>query len=183
MQKNYLGFSLIEMMIVIALIAITISIILPTLSNKKEKVLSIFEKNINLLLKKAHFNAIETGKIQKIYFDLKNKKVELQEESSVNKNTNERVFSPVKSSRFKAKFDLSEKLEFNNFYINTVDGIKDQMAQATNDIWFFITSVGIAQDVVINIIDTQDQSRSLKAGLVLNPFTLVFEKHETFQKL
>ena len=101
---------------------------------------------------------VNTAVGKKIYFDLKRRTVELQQETGMDKATGERLFSTIKSPRFKSEFKLNDFIEFRNFYINTPQGIKDQMTQSVNDVWFFITGDGIAQSVVINIVDTREKA-------------------------
>ena len=170
-----LGFSLLEMVIVLALIGIAMTIIMPSFRKKNDLQIQGFRDNFTLLLHAAYLNALEKNKFQKIYVDIKNNKIQLQEESGKDKLTGDLLFSPLKAARF--------ILEIRNFYIHTKQGIKDQAAQAVNDVWFFITPDGIAQEVVINIVDASDKPAQPETGLILNPFTLNFELYDTFQKL
>ena len=178
-----LGFSLLEMVIVLALIGIAMTIIMPSFRKKNDLQIQGFRDNFTLLLHAAYLNALEKNKFQKIYVDVKNNKIQLQEESGKDKLTGDLLFSPLKAARFIREIEIPRFLEIRNFYIHTKQGIKDQAAQAVNDVWFFITPDGIAQEVVINIVDASDKPAQPETGLILNPFTLNFELYDTFQKL
>jgi len=177
------GFTLLEMVVVIALIGITMAIIIPGFRKKNQKNIQEFRENFTILLHGAYLNALEKNKFQKIYVDIKNSKIQLQEESGKDKLTGDLLFSPLKFSRFITEIILNPVLEFQNFYVTTKQGTKDQMAQAVNDIWFFITPDGVAQDVVINLIDMSEKPALPQAGLILNPFTLTFKQYDEFKKL
>ena len=54
----------------------------------------------------------------------------------------------------------------------------------TTELWFFIVPEGLAQDVVINLLDMRDKDRgkAKQVGLVLNPFAAQFKSYDSFQK-
>ena len=151
-----LGFSLLEMVMVFALIGIIMTIIMPSFRKKNDLLTQSFRDNFTLLLHAAYLKDKLTGDL---------------------------LFAPLKAARFIREIEIPRDLEIRNFYIHTKQGIKDQAAQAVNDVWFFLTSDGIAQELVINIVDTSDKPAQPEAGLILNPFTLNFELYDTFQKL
>ena len=185
LNKNSIksGFSLLEMVMVFALIGITMTIIIPSFRKKNDLQIQGFAQNFTLLLHAAYLNALEKNKFQKIYIDVKNNKIQLQEESGKDKLTGDLLFVPIKAAHFIHEIEIPRDLEIRNFYITTKQGTKDQAAQAVNDIWFFITPEGIAQEVVMNIVDMSEKPSQPEAGLILNPFTLNFELYDTFQKL
>jgi hypothetical protein len=54
----------------------------------------------------------------------------------------------------------------------------------TEEMWFYVIPGGMAQDVIINFIDTKDlyNNAPRSVGLVLNPFSAQFKIYDTFQK-
>ncbi len=184
LNKNSIksGFSLLEMVIVIALIGIAMTIMLPSFRKKNDLQIPSFRDSFTLLLHAAYLNALEKNKFQKIYVDVKNNKIQIQEESGKDKLTGDLVFTPIKNSRFIDSIEIPRDLEIRNFYIAIKEGTKDHVKQDLGSIFFFITPDGIAQEVVINIVDASDKPSQPEAGLILNPFTLNFELYDTFQK-
>jgi len=167
------GFSLLEMVIVIALIGIAMAIVMPSRKKSDRKIVPLFTQNLNTLLRKAYLSALEHTQAQKIYFDIKRGRVEVQQETDKKEwITHNSLF-----------VSIPQQIEFRNFYIATKQGKKDQLRQETNDVWFFITSDGIAQEVVLNIVDITEKAAIPEAGLVLNPITLIFNVHDEFKKL
>ena len=172
-MNNKKGFSLLEMVVVIALIGIAMAIIMPSRRKSGQRIAPLFAQNLNILLRKAYLSALEHAQAQKIYFDIKRGRVEVQQETDKKEwSTHDSLCMAIPS-----------QIEFRNFYIATKQGKKDQLRQETNDVWFFITSDGIAQEVVINIVDTTEKAAMPEAGLVLNPLTLIFKVNDEFKKL
>jgi len=93
-------------------------------------------------------------------------------------------FIPVTQVPWKPELAIPSSYEIINFYIEN----KDEMAASTErgELWFYITPAGLAQPVIINIIDrgqADDEERiAQQFSLVLNPFSVQFEYYDTFQR-
>src|SRR6188472_1239515 len=110
-RSNRLGFTLIEIMVVIALIAITLTVVMPNLSRRNKNSITAFTHNFNLLMQKGYLNALETSRTQRIFLDFKNRRIELQEASSSDNKSGEIDFAAVKSPRYKTSFEWPSSLE------------------------------------------------------------------------
>jgi prepilin-type N-terminal cleavage/methylation domain-containing protein len=182
MQKKQ-GFTLLEMVIVLAIIGITMTIIVPSFKRTGQAPLKQFIEDFSLFMRKTALRALEKNKELKIYINLKKRLIELHEESDKDKLTGEKRFAKITQQPFAKDLVIPESIEFKNAYITTATGTKDQLAQESDDFWFFITADGIAQEVVINLIDTTPKASQGQAGLILNPFTLAVEQYNEFKKL
>jgi hypothetical protein len=96
----------------------------------------------------------------------------------------EPIFEPVKGLSISRSLAIPKQLEFQQFFIEGFDEMARSSGRMTGQMWFFIVPDGLAQDVIINMIDTQDrvQGKPATIGLVLNPFSAHFEVHDSFQK-
>ena len=75
--------------------------------------------------------------------------------------------------------------EIKNFFIKGRDELSTTTSHATDTLWFYITPEGVAQEVIINMLDTNDtgaNNNPAQASAVLNPFTLQFTLYDEFQQ-
>lgn len=183
-KKN--GFTLIEILVVIAIMMVMATVIVPNLSPRKaadER--ASFIAQLNTLLRFAWQNALISHAVHKVVFDLKHKKIFLEQATDKKNNEGDVLFKSLGQSHFKTALTWPDNLVIKNFYIEGFDEMKRSVDGSTLETWFFIVPDGLAQHVTINIVDTKDlkqNGRQTKVGLVLNPFNAQFVAHDTFKK-
>ena len=167
MKNN--GFSLLEVVIAITVLAIVAAIVVPRLRNGGMPAHQKFLQNLNNLTRAAQLSALMTGKVHKIFFDLKQKRAAIEVDSGKLTSSGSPVFEPLANTYTKTGFALSDKLEFDRFAIKG----KDLMHKGAEykDAWFFITPDGLTQEVTIGI---GEPDRDRHVTLVINPFTAQF---------
>ena len=173
------GFTLLELMVVLVLIGLLATILIPNLRrqapNHDRKELAGYLNAISLF---AMQRAVETHRVHKIVLNLSKRIITLEAQSLKEKKD----FKPVKSSYLRTEFNWAPPLIFKNIYIDKED--KMRVVHKLAETWFFIVPDGLAQPVVLNIIDVKDTRRSSKGkqfSLVLNPFTMQFREYDSFQ--
>ena len=176
------GFTLIEILAVLVILGLLAAIVPPLLRQarpaaEREK----FITRLNAMMKFVWNNAIATGKIHRVNFDFKKKRVQAFIGGPKQQNP-----VPVRRTYFDPFFEIPKQLEVKNFYIEG----KDEMTRygpgkTSEETWFFVFPQGLSQEVVINMIDTKDKvngRRNRPVGLVLNPFSVQFEEYNVFKK-
>ena len=171
-------------MVAIAIIALLATMIIPNLGViRPEYQRKAFVQKLNSMMNLATAGSIADGRTYQLFFDIKNKLVSVRKDSGRKDSKNQAIFELVQVPYGDASFEIPDGYVFKNFYIEGADELRRH--GATNEVWFFVTPSGLAQTVVINIIDTLDVSRSEQGeiiGLVLNPFTAQYSEYDTFQK-
>lgn len=182
------AFTFIELVIVLAIIGILAVSILPNFKRlwpgyqQKE-----FVDHMNSLMQITWHNAVITNKLHKINFDLEKRKVWIETQGDKKPNVlGEAPFLPMMSPDIKTTYEWpAETLEFINFYIAKRDEISLTLRGKGGKIWFFVTPEGLAQPVILNIVDLRENTpgqRGTEFSLVLNPFLAQFKLYDTFQK-
>jgi general secretion pathway protein H len=114
MKRNH-GFSLIEVLVVIAIIALITGIALPTVSSYFQVSLNSASRDLATVIKEAYNSAVLTGKVFRIAYDLKTNQywVEsgprdalLDTKESKEREERKKKFSSMFSSKPKATFEL-----------------------------------------------------------------------------
>ncbi|HSW74030.1 MAG TPA: prepilin-type N-terminal cleavage/methylation domain-containing protein [Candidatus Limnocylindria bacterium] len=183
--KPQRGFTLIEVLIALAIVALIMAVAIPYIKPRD----AVQERKtvvarLNALTSMARHNALMTGKTHKILFDFEKRAVRLDIETNKKNDKNEPIFEPVKGLALPHLVAWPESLVIKNFYIEGYDEMERSSSRTRGSVWFFVVPDGLAQDVVINGIDTTDKKngKPVQFGLVLNPFSARFEVHDTFQK-
>lgn len=179
------GFTLIEILVAIAIIAVVATVVVPNLWQRKpyyERQQCV--RDLNALSNMAWQKAITTHKIHKVHFDLGRRMVFLQVESDDRDDKGEPVFVPVKGAYTVTSFSWPKNLEIRNFFIEGFDEIGKYQSGHAQEVWYFVYPEGRAQPVIINMIDTKDRfaGKPRQIGLVLNPFSALFKEYDTFQQ-
>lgn len=177
------GFSLLELVIVIALMAIMAIAVLPNLRKSTTSQPQEFVVKLNALMQSAWQQALLSGRVQKIIFNFSTKKIVLHECISAGKTSAEDKFVPVTGTYLETELDLPLGYTMNNFY---VDG-KDEMMRSgkRETVFFYVMPAGMAEPVIINMsfVDEDHSEQPVwKFGMVLNPFSAQFEYYDTFQR-
>lgn len=155
------GFSLIELMIVILLIGIIASVGIPRFTRGGRRDSQVFIGRLNSLVQDGILAALQTNESQKVFFDIQNKKVELQ---------------GITDKKVKRSIDIPKSIEISDFNIN---GKSPFIAGGgeKRTVYFLINPEGISQEVNMIIIDHAIQAQQPSAGryeFYLNPFSGLF---------
>jgi type II secretory pathway pseudopilin PulG len=186
MHSTRPGFSFLQLVIVIAIMAIVGLVVVPNfskrvpLAQRKE-----FFESLNAIARQAFIRALQTGHVHKVLFNLKERRVKLEEQMVVMDKEGKPVFTPVALSFFAKHYEWQEQFEIKQFYVEGVDEVgKHNPDNTMEDIWFFIVPEGMAQEVIINLLDKRDTHYFLdgqEVSLVLNPFRVQFQMYEEFK--
>jgi prepilin-type N-terminal cleavage/methylation domain-containing protein len=178
------GFTFIELVIVIALIGVMAIIVLPNFRSdnlaqaRQEQV-----DKLNLLLSTAQYNAITSGKINRVVLDLKLSKFNLEELSAQKDNLGQDQYISLRLDYNDTSLAWDQNLKIKDVYINNQNSLlSDEIGSAK--IWFYIVPDGNSQSVVINFTDMAENEKFnelTQYSLVLNPFTVQFKLYDVFQ--
>ncbi len=182
------GFTFFELVVAIAVLAIIATIALPRLGQRKPRAVrqQVIEQ-LSALVTLGYIRALETGKAQRVFFDLKKQHVQLEQQVLQQKRTSTvqpARFEPVQGAFITTRLQWPEHLEIKQFYIKRRDELRTGAGSETNTVWFYIAPSGIAQEVIINTTDTHELDSAglpVQMSLVLNPFSLQFTVYDAFQ--
>lgn len=163
--KNSAGFSLIEILVALLIVALLVSISVPRFRSAGPSPIKKFTGELNKFMQDATQQAVSIGQIIKINL------------SGV--GTSSQKFTIIdQAGKPNKAISFPEFFQVRDFFFDKKRG------QGTEEMWFYINPDGIAQEVIFNIIDTKEIERDPRAGnyaLVLNPFTSQFKLYEGFQ--
>jgi type II secretion system protein H len=178
------GFSLIEIMVVIAIIAVLATIIVPNITKRtaaQER--NAFIDRLTALTRLAAQQAQASGKIHRLTFDMAKLSVTLYVASEKKEATGQPVFVPATGYALAHHLLWPKQLVIKNFYIEGFDEMGRYTGRKTEEMWLYLLPAGTAQPVIINLTDTSDKHDGpAQIGLVLNPFNAQFKEYDTFQK-
>ncbi|MEX0940272.1 MAG: type II secretion system protein [Candidatus Babeliales bacterium] len=178
------GFTFLELVVVIMLIGLLATIVVPNLQNvipgyKRKEFLS----RLTGLVRLSWQQALITQRAHRVLFDLEKRIVQVEIESEKKDKKAKPLFEPIKISYLNSTYQWTENIEIKQFFVEGKEliarpGIK------TEQVWFYIAPDGLAQEVIINFVDTAqlDAGRPTTISLVLNPFSAQFREYDTFQK-
>lgn len=138
-----------------------------------------FVSEVEALITFAQQNAITSQKVHRVLFDFQKRVITVEQE--VEKGRGKTEFKPIKQAYQKTAYHYPESIEIKQFFINGVNEM--QTGKQVFKMWIFILPSGLAQEVIINAIDTSDQladGSEAQLGLVLNPFTARLKVYDTF---
>lgn len=183
-NKNRPGFSIIELVFVIAIIGLITAVAIPNLFKRRPLYeQKAFVTALNAFMAEAWQRGLTTQKIQKIVFDMQERKVRLEQETNKLDSNGAKIFTPVVVQYAPVAPSWPQTFEIQQFFVQGADELSSQ-ARTTNAVWFFVLPGGLAQEVIINMVDIKtqnDRDEGKKFGLVLNPFTVQFKTYDEFQ--
>ncbi len=179
------GFTFLELVVVIMLLGIVATIVVPNLQQllpaykRKE-----FLTQVSALVRLTWQQALITQKAHRVFFDLEKRVLRIEIETDKKDKTGKPAFEPAAIAYLSTNYQWADAIKIKQFFIEGEEmlarpGIK------TEQVWFYIAPDGLAQEVVINLIDSSDidaQGKPAPVGLVLNPFSAEFKSYEEFQK-
>lgn len=177
------GFGLIEILIALAIIALVGTTIVPRLwrTDARQERRDLLTQ-LNELVGITQQQGIITGRDHKVEFAFPTIKIL----RATDKKTSEGsiVFEPVTGFALKPEMVLPKHIDIKQFLIDGVDEMTRFVGANTKVVWFFVASSGIAQPVILNMIDKKDGIRGGKGrqvSWVLNPFSAQFKEYNEFQ--
>lgn len=173
------GFTLIELMVVILIIAIMGSIIGPRLSPRTARMeRDQFINGLNALLRTAVTQAVATQTLHQIYWRMADRSIELRKHTGAYDRAGNPICKPVTQLASEGRLQIPERFIIKKFVIEGVNELAGD--RSLKEVWFYVVPDGTAQQVSITLIDThEDISEAMRTiTLTLNPFTVQFT-HET----
>lgn len=185
-RNNKSGFGLLELMLALALISVIGMIVVPNfLSRVPRHQRTQFIETLNAVVHEGWLHALETGHVQKVTFNLEKRTISLHEKIEQIDIDGTEIFKPIALLSVAPTYLWPEHFVVKQLFVQGIDEIA-QHASGTimEDIWFFIVPEGIAQEVIINMIDTKDTHFAIdgqEVSFVLNPLRVQFEEYEEFR--
>ncbi len=180
------GFSLVEIALVIAILAIIGMVVAPNFSRRVPLYAQQeFVAGLNTVARQAWVQSLETGAPHKVIFNLAQRTIRMERKTKEVDHDGEAVFEPVVLDSLPENYEWPEQFEIKQFFVEGVDEVgKHASDSVMEDVWFFVIPEGMAQEVIINLIDTKDTHHTLdgqELSLALNPFRVQFTVYEEFQ--
>jgi len=179
------GFTLLELLIVVLIIGVLGSVLMPNLKRSTPRYeREEFIARFNALTQLAWQQALSTNKAYQVSIDVGKKVIFLLVDSGEKDRSGAAVFKPVIGLAQSTSITIPSQIEFKQFFIEGFDMMAKFTRSKTEEMWFYIIPEGMAQDVVVNFVDTADtrDDAPRPVGLVLNPFSAQFKIYDTFQK-
>lgn len=180
------GFTLIEIVVVIMLIAILGAITIPNLRSRNPGYArKQFFDQLEAVVNVAQLEAVKKNTAHRIFFNLQNRQVRLEAATKQTTQNGTPVYKSVSTPHIKTNLQWPQNLEIKNFFVKGRDEISGTSSHVTDTLWFYIVPEGVAQDAIINMLDTNDldaNNNPAQASAVLNPFTLQFTLYDEFQQ-
>lgn len=167
------AFTLIEVLIALALLALLSAIIIPRLRRRSVPVEQELMRRLNELTRFGQLDALMTGMLHRIRFDFKSSRVILEQASKKRDSQGHIQFEPVNITYSTTTFSIPQALEIEKFFIKGKNMLTSGEGIKTTGVWFYLVPEGMAQEVTINLRNTQNQQPT---SLVINPFTAQFSK-------
>lgn len=192
-NKNKSGFSLIQLVFVVAIMALLLSIAVPNFRNslRRQERKSVLT-NLNSIMSEVWLRALKTGLIHKILFDFETRTVSVSAKTDQVDRQQQALFEPVRLFYAPNNYQWKKSIEIQQFFIQGVDELVTRGIANTQTAYFFVMPDGMSQDIIITMLDYNDKSQDKQQdfgdsfgrrsgrefSLVLNPFTVQFREHE-----
>lgn len=180
------GFTLLELLVAIALLGVVAAIVVPSIGTKGSAAArQEFITKINALTKFAWQNAVVSRKAQRVEFDFQQKKIMVTQATGEHSMDGTPVFGPVTRAYVNTSLTIPPQFDCKNFFVEGFDEMGRFAGKKTEAVWFYLVPEGLAQSVIINMIDTKDRAKTGRVhemSLVLNPFSAQFDAYDTFKQ-
>ncbi len=173
MPEKRKGFTLVEVLVALVLLALLAAIVIPRLTRRSVPVEQELTRRLNELTRLGQLDALTSGSLHRIHFDLKNSRVLIEKASKKRDSQGHLQFEPVSVSYSTTSFKLPLTLEIEKFFVKGKNLLTGGEGITTTGVWFYLVPEGLAQEVTINIRNTQNQRAT---ALSINPFTAQFSK-------
>lgn len=164
------GFTLLEVIVAITIMGIVAAIVIPQLRKSPVSTRMVALSAINTMTNMAHSNAMMTGVIHRVSFDIKRRIIEIEKSTGTRGVDGNLIFKTVDIPYAKTTVDFPRYFEIQRFFVAGRDQLARYDIEVTA-VWFYLVPEGLAQEVRIDAIDLETDSRF---SLVLNPFTARF---------
>lgn len=183
---NKPGFSLLEIVIVIALIGLLFAVGLPNLMGRKKlNERNEFFSELNTVMSEIWLRGLEKNVIHQVTFDLEHRKFVVKEKTENLDADKKPVFAPIPLYFAHAQYQWPESFEIQQLFVQNKDELATGgISRTTENVWFYIMPGGASQEVIVNIVDQESDSdlEGKPFSIVLNPFTVQCEMYDHFQK-
>lgn len=179
MQNNNAGFSILEIIIIIALIGVLGSITLPNIFVKRQgSIVKTFIKEFSIVYTKAVYHAIQTNCVVQVFFDIEKKDIFLKEElkDSTNSDIHERFQELTKQNQMHVQ--VPDFLDLQGLYIQEFNEMEQGKKQTQTR--FYVMPNGTAQPIILNFAYNTDSGSEKKLSIQVTPFLGRVQTHEEF---
>jgi len=142
-----------------------------------------FVTQLNSITRIAWQQTVMTGKTHRVVFDIKKRRVRV-ERSTGKIVRGEPEYLPVSGSYVAGEMAVPSAFTIKQLIVDGADEMARAIGggQQITEVWFYIVPGGLAQTVIINLLDATNPAHKRQMGLVLNPFNANFAMYDSFQK-
>lgn len=177
------GFSFIEVLMTVTIIALIGTVVVPIMLRKDPREeRRLFLTQLNGLIGFGQQQAIITGKEQKVEFNFPI--IRLLAASDKRSSEGTVVYEPIKGAAITTEMTMPKHLEIKQFLLEGKNEMDRFLGASAKTVWFFVMPNGIAQAIIINVVDKKDgkaEGKGRQIGWVLNPFSAQFKEYDEFQ--
>lgn len=180
------GFGLLEVLLALTIFGLVASVAIPNYMRQQagyER--KKFVTSLNALMSEVFQLGLMEEKIERVKFDLKQRSIIVEQETDSYTDEGTKIFKPIALHYVDTKYQWPETFDFKQFFVKRQDEMLARGVHGdTDEVWFYVMPSGMAQEVIINILDSKDETvdkDGIEMSLVLNPFTLQFRRYDDFQ--
>jgi len=163
-KSNRNGFTLIELAVVIAIIAVLLAIAVTQMPTTAGQGVSQFVDDLQMIVKQTQLSALRSHRTHRIVFSFVEQQVYVQKARKERDAGGELVFENLQD-QWQTRVAIPERISFNQLYI---DGADELAGGETQRVWLYCSPSGMLQSAQIALVDTQT---NVQMKLRVNPFT------------